>query len=161
MGANGNQKLRTLLQEFVNARLDAPALFARAGELLPKGTDPYEEILALLAEGELRLALPAGRQAFVRRLEQFAEGESSYTELALWCFSLGQTDALSPEAPVSADPEIALLREVVNWIEEWEDESVRPEPAKVRELARILTREADPARCLQWLEEALARFGPD
>jgi len=157
--AGGSEKLRALLQKFVDARLDAPELFARAGELLPPEGDPYEEILELLAEADLHLKLDAGRQAFVRRLEQFAAGDASYTELDLWCFSLGQTDALSPETAVSVDPETNLLREVVDWIEQWEDEAVRPAPEQVRELAQILAREPDPGRCLAALEEALARFG--
>src|SRR3990167_11236174 len=80
----GGEKLRALLQEFVDARLDVPELFARAGKLLPAGADTSEEILELLAEADLKLRLPAGRGAFVRRLEQFAAGQSSYTELDLW-----------------------------------------------------------------------------
>jgi len=159
--AGGSEKLRALLQDFVDARLDAPELFARAGALLPPEGDPYEEILELLAEADLHLNLATGRQAFVRRLEQFAAGETSYTELDLWGFSLGQTEALSPDRAVSADPEINLLREVLNWIEQWEDEAVRPEPEQVQELAQILIREPDPGRCLAALEEALARFGFD
>ena len=140
----GGEKLRALLQGFVDARLDVPELFARAGKLLPAGADTSEEILELLAEADLKLRLPAGRGAFVRRLEQFAAGQSSYTELAL-----------------SVDPEINLLRAVVDWIEEWEDEQARPAPAELREFANILGREADPLRCLEQLEEAVARFGRD
>ncbi len=156
--AGVDPKLRALLTEFVEARLDAPDLFARAGALLPQDSDPYQEILELLAEAELRLPLATGRKAFIRRLEQFADGELSFTELDLWCFALGQTEALTPDSPVSADAETNLLREVVGWIEQWEDEAVRPEPEQVRELASILTREADPQRCLEALEEALDRF---
>src|SRR3972149_6262308 len=97
----GGEKLRALLQEFVDARLDVPELFARAGPGLSAGAggekfagaDTSEEILELLAEADLKLRLPAGRGAFVRRLEQFAAGQSSYTELDLWCFSLGQHQA--------------------------------------------------------------------
>src|SRR3989304_931033 len=144
----GGEKLRALLQEFVDARLDVPELFARAGKLLPAGADTSEEILELLAEADLKLRLPAGRQAFVRRLEQFAAGETSYTELDLWGFSLGQTEALSPDRAVSADPEINLLREVLNWIERWEDEAVRPEPEQVQELRQPLRSEPVPGRCL-------------
>jgi len=157
----GGEKLRALLQEFVDARLDVPELFARAGKLLPAGADTSEEILELLAEADLKLRLPAGRGAFVRRLEQFAAGQSSYTELDLWCFSLGQTEALAVDAALSANPEINLLRAVVDWIEEWEDEAARPAPAELREFAQILGREADPLRCLEQLEEAVARFGRD
>ncbi len=152
-------KLRALLQEFVDARLDVPDLLARAQPLLPPGTDPGAGILEILADADLRLALPAGRLAFVRRLEQFADGETSYTELGLWCFGLGQTEALSPEAPLTTNPETALLREVMDWIEQWDDEAVRPRPEEVRELAQILAREKDPKRCLKSLEAALARFG--
>ncbi|MGH9861815.1 MAG: hypothetical protein ACRD35_00150 [Candidatus Acidiferrales bacterium] len=152
-------QLRALLQEFVDARLDVPDLLLRAEPLLPPGTDPGAGILEILADADLRLALPAGRQAFVRRLEQFAEGETSYTELGLWCFGLGQTEALSPEKPLTSNLETALLREVMDWIEQWDDEAVRPRPEEVRELAQILAREKDPKRCLESLEEALARFG--
>jgi len=159
--AGGSDELRALLQEFVDARLDAPELFARAGTLLPPEGDPYEEILELLAEADLHLTLAAGRQAFVRRLEQFAAGDTSYTELDLWGFSLGQTEAFSLDTAVSVDPEINLLREVVDWIEQWENEAVRPAPEQVGELAQILAREPDPGRCLAVLKEALARFGFD
>lgn len=158
MATAGSRELRALLQEFVDARIDAPELFARAGELLPAGSDASELLLELLAEADLRLRLPAGRQGFVRRLEQFANGESSYAELALWCFSLGQTEPLADDA-FSADPEITLLRTVTDSIEVWEDEAARPSPAQVRELAGILGGEADPLACLERLEEALARFG--
>ena len=161
MAFAGSEKLRALLQEFVDARLDVPELFARAAKLLPAGADPSEEILELLAEADLKLRLPPGRQTFVRRLEQFAAGESSYTELDLWCFSLGQTKALAIDAALSVDPEINLLRAVVDWIEEWEDEAARPAPGELREFAQILGREADPLRCLEQLEEAVAHFGRD
>lgn len=153
-----SQRMRALLQEFVDARIDAPELFARAGQLLPASADPSEEILEQLAEGDLKLRLPAGRQAFVRRLEQAAEGETSFTELDLWCFALGQTGALSPEAPPSTDPEINLLQEVVDCIQAWDEESARPAPAELRTLAAILSREDDPQQCLARLEEARARF---
>lgn len=161
MATAGSQEMRALLQEFVEARIDAPELFARAGKLLPGGADPSEELLELLAEADLQLRRPTGRQAFVRRIEQFAERETSYAELDLWCFSLGQTAALSPEAGPTADPEVNLLREVVNWIEQWEEEAARPAPAGLREFARILAQEADPVRCRDRLEDALARFERD
>ena len=154
-------KMRALLQEFVDARVDVPELFARAEKLLPTGSDAGEEILELLAEAELRLALPAGRKAFVHRLQQFASGESSFTELALWSFSLGQTELLAPDAPTSADPEVNLLRTVVDWIDQWDDETVRPAAVEVHELAEILEQESDPGRCLARLEQALERFGRD
>lgn len=158
MARSGRNALRELLQEFVDARVDAPELFARAGKLLPAGTDASEVILELLAEADLKLRLPAGRQAFVRRLEHWAEDEISYTELALWCFSLGQTEQLAHDA-VPATPELTLLRAVVDWIEEWEDETARPAPATLHEFARILAQERDPVQCLGRLEEARARFG--
>ena len=161
MAFAGSPALRALLQEFVDARIDAPELFARAGTLLPAGSDAAEEILELLAEADLKLRLPPGREAFVRRIEQFAAGEASYTELDLWCFSLGQTEPLADEAPLSPDPEVTLLRAVLDWIEEWEDEAARPAPGELRELAEILNREADPRRCLEQLEEAVERFGRD
>ena len=160
MASAGSQQMRAVLQDFVDARITAPELFARAGKLLPAGADASEEILELLAEADLRLRLPAGRQAFVRRLQQFASGETSYAELDLWCFSLGQTEALADDAaPVT--PELSLLRAVVDWIEEWEDEAVRPAPATLHELAQILAREPNPGTCLARLEEALARSGRD
>lgn len=154
-------KMRALLQEFVEARIDAPELFARAGGLLPRGADASEEILELLAEADLKLSLPAGRQAFVRRLEQFADGEISYAELELWCFSLGQTESLADDAALSANPEVTLLRTVIEWIEEWEDEAERPALAELHEFARILAQEREPVQCLGQLEAALARFGRD
>lgn len=161
MAFAASPELRALLQEFVDARLDAPELFTRAGKLLPAGSDPAEEILELLAEADLKLRLLAGRAAFVRRLEQFAEGETSFTELDLWCFSLGQTEALADDAALSADPEVNLLRAVLDWIEPWEEEATRPAPAELHEFARILQREADPLRCLEQLEAAVARFGQE
>lgn len=161
MRAHSSDQMRALLQEFVDARIDAPELFARAGKLLPAGADPSEEILEQLAEADLHLHLPPGREAFVRRLEQFADGETSYTELDLWCFSLGQTEGLSPEAGPTANAELNLLREVVNWIEQWEEAGARPEPDVVHEFARILAQEKNPVRCLARLEEALSRFESD
>lgn len=156
-----NQELRALLQEFVDARLDAPYLFARASALLPPERDPYEIVLELLAQEDMKLTLPKDRRALIRRLEQFASGETSYTELDLWAFSLGQTEPLSPEAPISPDAQIALMQEVVSWIDEWEDEAARPELEEVGELVAILKREAHPGRCLEALEEAAARFRRD
>lgn len=159
MAGASSPKMRALLQEFVDARIDAPELLARAGELLPPGADASEEILELLAEADLKLRRPTGRQAFVRRLEQFADGEASYAELDLWCFSLGQTEQLADDTALSVDPEAGLLRAVMDWIEQWEDEAERPTPPELHEFARILAQEADPGRCLDRLEQALARFG--
>ncbi|MFQ5724475.1 MAG: hypothetical protein ACE5G6_08270 [Terriglobia bacterium] len=161
MATAGSPKLRALLQEFVDARIDAPELFAQAGKLLPRGSDPSEEVLELLAEADLKLQLPAGREAFARRLEQFAEGETSYTELDLWCFSLGQTEPLAADGVLIPNPEVRLLRTVVEWVEEWEDDAQRPPPSQVRTLARILRREADPRACLERLEQARAGFERD
>ena len=157
MAAAGG-KMRALLQEFVEARVDVPELFARAEKLLPRGSDAGEVVLELLAEAALRLRLTGGRQPFVQRLEQFASRESSFTELALWSFALGQTDLLAPDALTSPNPEVNLLRALVEWIDQWDDEAVRPTAAQVRELAGILEREADPAHCLEKLGEALERF---
>ena len=58
---------RALLEEFVDARIDAPELLERVAELLPAGADPAEEVLTRLAEGEFKLRPPAGRLAFIRR----------------------------------------------------------------------------------------------
>ena len=142
----------------MEARIDVPELFARAGKLLPDGSDPSEEILELLAEADLQLRMPPRREAFIRRLLQFAEGETSYTELDLWCFSLGQIESFADEAPLSEDAEIVLLRAVRDWMGEWEDEGERPAPAQLHELAQILSREADPVQCLDRLEQAIEHF---
>ena len=50
MATAGSPRLRALLQKFVDARIDAPELFARAGKLLPRGSDPSEEVLELLEQ---------------------------------------------------------------------------------------------------------------
>ncbi|MFQ5695825.1 MAG: hypothetical protein ACE5HB_07545 [Terriglobia bacterium] len=159
MAEADNQRLRELLQQFVDARLDAPQLFARAGKLLPPGADATEALLLFLAEANFRLRLPADRKPLIRRLEQLAQSETSYSELDLWCFCLEHTEALAPEAGPRADAELRLLREIVNWIEEWEDEAERPDPEEVGALARILAQERDPQRCLEQLAAALARLG--
>ena len=160
MAAPASKEMRDLLQEFVDAQIDAPALLARAGKLLPADADASQKILELLAEGDLKLRLPEGRRAFVLRLEQFAEGEASYTDLDLWCFSLGLTGGFEPDA-IPQNPELVLLRAVVDWIEQWEDEAERPAPAELHEFARILAQESDPLLCLERLQEALARFERD
>ncbi len=157
MATPASQEMRDLLQKFVDAQIDAPTLLARARKLLPANADASQEILELLAAGDLKLRLPEGRRAFVLRLEQFAEGEASYTDLDLWCFSLGLTGGFEPDA-IPQDPELVLLRAVVDWIEQWEDEAERPAPAELHEFARILAQESDPLRCLERLQEALARF---
>ncbi len=157
MASPASKVMRDLLQEFVDAQIDAPTLLARAGKLLPADADTSQEILELLAEGDLKLRLPEGRRAFVLRLEQFAEGEASYADLDLWCFSLGLTGGFEPDA-IPGSPELVLLRAVVDWIEQWEDEAERPAPAELHEFMRILAQESDPLRCLECLQEALARF---
>lgn len=159
MTAPASPAMRELIEAFVDARIDMPELFARAGQLLPPGADASEEILELLAEAELKLRLLAGRQAFLRRLSQFAAGETSYAELDLWCLSLAQTESLSPQAGPSADPEVTLLRSVLDWIDRWQEEASRPAPGELHEFVRILAQEADPLQCLERLEETLAGFG--
>ena len=154
MNSTQQDRWRTLLEEFVDARIDAPELLERVATLLPAGADPAEEVLTRLAEGEFKLRPPAGRLAFIRRLEQFAAGESSYAELDLWCFSLWQTEAFAPEA-APTDAETALLQNVLGWIQDWEDEESRPEAATLRELGEILARESDPEVCLEKMVEAL------
>ena len=74
MDVAGDERCRALLQEFADARIDAPELFARAERLLPAGADTSEQVLELIDESEFKLRVPAGRQAFVRRIEQFAAG---------------------------------------------------------------------------------------
>ena len=154
MNSTQQDRWRVLLEEFVDARIDAPELLERVAALLPAGADPAEEVLTRLAEGEFKLRPPAGRLAFIRRLEQFAAGESSYAELDLWCFSLWQTEAFAPEA-APTDAETALLQNVLGWIQDWEDEESRPEAATLRELGEILARESDPEVCLEKMVEAL------
>ena len=51
-----------------------------------------------------------------------------------------------------------MLRAVVDWIAQWEDDEERPAPAELHEFARILAQENDPLLCLERLQEALARF---
>ncbi|HXE74821.1 MAG TPA: hypothetical protein VNN18_04170 [Candidatus Xenobia bacterium] len=154
MNSTQQDRWRALLEEFVDARIDAPELLERVATLLPPGADPAEEVLTRLAEGEFKLRPPAGRLAFIRRLEQFAAGEASYAELDLWCFSLWQTEAFAPEA-APIDAETALLQNVLGWIQDWEDEESRPEAATLRELGEILARENDPELCLEKMVEAL------
>lgn len=152
-------QLRALLQDFVEARVDASELFERAGKLLPPGTDACEKVLEVLAEGDLKLTLAAGRPVFVRRLEQFARGDTSFTELSLWCFSLGQTPAFAEDAGPTTDAEVTLQREVLDWIEQGEDEEAPLEPEEAQTVARLLTAEPDPLRCREALAAARVRFG--
>jgi len=64
----------------------------------------------------------------------------------------------APEAE-AADPETALLQEVLHWMQDWDEEETRPAPATLSELADILAKENDPAQCLERMEEALERSG--
>lgn len=147
------EALRDVLQAFVDARVDAPQLLARAQALLGKEADATNEILLLLAEGNLRLRLPTNRQALARRFEQAGSGETSYTELDLWLFAIGQTRDLAADA--SANPEVELVREIAGWSQTWEKESERPSTGQFRALAQALRDEQDAARCLQQMEELL------
>ncbi len=146
--------LAPLLQEFVEARIDVAELFARAQALLPAGSDPSVEILAWLAESYELLRLPSSRAPLVHRLRQFAQQEINWTELDLWCFALEHTEALSHERP-PAEPELVLLREVLSWIDTWEEVAARPAPEVLSKLADILAKEPNPTRCLERLEEML------
>lgn len=143
-------KLASLLQEFVDARIGLAELFQRAQALLPPGSDPGAEILEWLAESEQLLRLPASRAPLVRRLRQFADQEINWTELDLWCFALAHTEALSPER-LPAEPELVLLRQVLSWVDTWEEAAARPAPAMLSKLADILDEERNPARCLERL----------
>jgi hypothetical protein len=146
--------LAALLQEFVDARIGPAELFSRAEGLLPAGSDSMEEVLTWLAESEEMLRLPTGHRALAQRLREFADQEISWDELDLWAFALEHTEALSPDRP-AATPQVALLREVLSWIEEWQEEDLRPSAARLRLLADILQAEPEPGRCLARLEEAL------
>lgn len=148
--------LASLLQEFVDARISAAELFARAETLLPPGSDASAEILTWLAESDQMLRLPPDRQALAQRLREFARQEIAWEELDLWAFALEHTEALSPDA-VSDPPEVALLRAVLGWLEDWEDAQARPPAARLEQLAHILLTEKDPARCLARLEDALGQ----
>ena len=154
--ASVDEQLRELLQKFVEARIDAPMLFARAGEMFPPGADATEQLLQLLAESEIVLSLPQDRSALARRIEQVAGGETSYTELDLWFFILTQIKEIDSDAP-SEDSETELLRTIVAWSQEWDDEQRRPSCDTFREFAAVLRQAPDPSDCLQQLEEVLAR----
>ncbi len=153
-----NETLRELLQQFVEARIDAPLLFARAGDQLPTGCDATEEVLRLLAASELELELPKGRGPLVRRIQQVASGETSYTELDLWFFTLTQIKAINSHTPAEK-PETELLRAIVQWGQGWDDETRRPSNDRFKEFVEVLRKESDPKKCLLQLEEILARGG--
>lgn len=155
-----NQTLRELLQQFVEARIDAPLLFARAGDQLPAGCDATEEILRLLAKSELELELPKGRGPLVRRFQQVASGETSYTELDLWFFTLTQIKEVSSDTP-SERPETELLRVIVQWSQRWDDETRRPSNDLFDEFVEVLRKESDPEECRRRLEKILPRSGRD
>jgi len=152
--APSTAKLAPLLQEFVEARIGMAELFQRAQALLPAGSDPSAEILEWLAESEQLLRLPSSRAPLVRRLRQFANQEIAWEELDLWCFALEHTEALSPERP-STEPEHVLLRELLSWIDTWEETAARPALKVVGKLADMLAEETNPTRCLERLESAL------
>lgn len=148
--------LASLLQEFVDARISPAELFQQAEALLPAGSDASAEILTWLAESDQMLRLPPGRNALAQRLREFARKEIAWEELDLWVFALEHTEALSPDR-VADTPELALLREVLGWIDEWEEVDARPAAEQLNQLAGILFTEKDPTRCLARLEETLAR----
>ncbi len=150
--APATANLAPLLQEFVDARIGMAELFQRAQALLPAGSDPSAEILEWLAESEQLLRLPLSREPLVRRLRQFADQEIAWEELDLWCFALEHTEALSHERP-PAEPELVLLREVLSWIDAWEEAADRPALEGVSKLADILAEEQNPTRCLERLED--------
>ncbi|MBI4462727.1 MAG: hypothetical protein HY653_07475 [Acidobacteria bacterium] len=153
---NSTVSLAALLQEFVEARIGTAELIRRAEALLPAGSDTTAEILTWLAQSDQMLRLPRGREPLAQRLREFAREEITWEELDLWAFALEHTEPLSPDR-FSAAPEEALLREVLAWIEDWQEAEARPGAAKLDQLARILLEERDAARCLERLEAALAR----
>ncbi|MFQ5818193.1 MAG: hypothetical protein ACE5H2_09615 [Terriglobia bacterium] len=149
--------LASLLQEFVDARIGAAELFRRAEALLPAGSDASAEILTWLAESDQMLRLPPDPQrGLAQRLREFAREEIAWEELDLWAFALEHTEAFWEEQ-ASDTPEVAVVRAVLGWIEEWQEAEARPAAARMDELASILLAERDPARCLARLEQALAR----
>ncbi|MFQ5927353.1 MAG: hypothetical protein ACE5MH_07960, partial [Terriglobia bacterium] len=125
--------------------------------LLPAGSDASAEILTWLAESDQMLRLPRDPQrGLAQRLREFAREEIAWEELDLWAFALEHTEALSLDQ-TSATPTVTLVREMLGWIEEWQEAEARPTPGRCDELAAILLAERDPARCLARLEQALAR----
>jgi hypothetical protein len=152
---NAKPELTSLLQEFVDARISAAALFARAEHLLPAGSDASLELLTWLAESDQMLRLPAGRHALAQRLREFSQEEISWEELDLWAFALEHTEELSFDRPSSA-PEVALLRAVLGWIEDWQEPEARPPAERLEQLANLLLTEKNPERCLIRLEEVVS-----
>jgi hypothetical protein len=148
--------LPSLLQEFVEARIGVAELFRRAEALLPPGSDASAEILTWLAESDQMLRLPPGREPLAQRLREFSAGEIAWEELDLWAFALEHTQALSLDA-VTGTPETELLREVLGWIEEWQEAEARPTAARLGQMANLVLSEKDPARCLERLEQVLER----
>lgn len=155
-----NETLRELLQQFVEARIDAPLLFARADDNLPVGCNATEEVLRLLAKSELELELPKGRGPLLRRIQQVASGETAYTELDLWFFTLTQIKAINSHTPAEK-PETELLRVIVQWSQGWDDETRRPSNDLFEEFVEVLRKESDPVECQRQLEEILARDDRD
>lgn len=148
--------LTPLLQEFVDARIGPAELLRRAQALLPPGSDASGEILTWLAESDQMLRLPPDRKALAQRLGEFAREKISWEELDLWAFAVEHTEALSPDH-VSGIPEVELLRELLDWIEEWQEADARPGGERLDHMATILLAETDPARCLARLEQVLER----
>ena len=151
--------LAIIVQRFVNGWIDAPELFAETQTLLGPGTDAAEIILAELAQGAVHLQLPPGRATLIQRFEQYANGEVSYSELELWFFALAQVEEIATQSP-SDDPEVELLRKVVEWGQLWEDEKGRPVERQFFGLAAILREYVDPIACLETLETALSGDRP-
>ncbi len=151
--------LAMIVQRFLNGWIDTPELFAETQTLLGPGTDASETLLTELAQGGVPLQLPPGRETLIHRFEQYASGEVAYSELELWLFALAQVEEISSPSP-SDDPEIELLRNVVVWSQEWEDEKERPVERQFLGLAAILKQFADPVECLATLEAALSGDRP-
>jgi len=88
-------------------------------------------------------------------LREFSREEISWAELDLWAFAVEHTQELSCDRP-SAASEVALLRAVLGWIEEWQEPEARPSAARLEQLANLLLTEKDPERCLTRLEEVVS-----
>ena len=147
--------LAVIVQRFVNAEIDAPEMLDKAQKLLGPGVDVTEKLLAGLAEGGVPLQLPPPRRSLSKRFAQFANGEIAYTELDLWLFTVAQIGQISAQGRAE-DPEIELLRAVVEWSQPWDDEAKRPGNKLFLGMSSILKNIADPAECLATLEAALA-----
>ncbi len=160
MGQSTGAHLAVIMQRFVNAEIDAPVLFDQAQNLLGAEADAIEFLLTTLVEGGVALQPPQGRKALIRRLEQVAKGETSYTELDLWFFTLGQIEAIAGQTRAD-DPDVELLRTVVEWSQLWDDENERPSSLQFQQLADILTHAPNPKGCRSAMEQALSGEGGD